>query len=83
MMSGLVLNKDVKWLTFHSSYDFGYLLKTLTGTDLPSDEASFLEIFHLYFPCSYDLKVSESVAPVWFVRNCVLIASFCVFSCSS
>jgi CCR4-NOT transcription complex subunit 7/8 len=58
MMSGLVLNKEVKWLTFHSSYDFGYLIKTLTGTDLPADETSFLEILHLYFPCSYDLKVS-------------------------
>lgn len=56
MMSGLVLNKDVKWLTFHSSYDFGYLLKTLTGDDLPADETAFLDIFHTYFPCSYDLK---------------------------
>ena len=58
MMSGLVLNEDIKWLTFHSSYDFGYLLKTLTGQDLPVDEAGFMEVFRTYFPGSFDLKVS-------------------------
>lgn len=56
MMSGLVLNKDVKWLTFHSSFDFGYLLKTLTCCELPPDESGFMDLFHTYFPCSYDLK---------------------------
>ena len=61
-VSGLVLNDDVKWLTISSSYDFGYLIKTLTGTDLPSSESTFLELFHLYFPNAYDLKVSVCVA---------------------
>lgn len=56
MMSGLVLNDEVKWLTFHSSFDFGYLVKTLTGAKLPADEAAFMEVFHTYFPCAYDIK---------------------------
>lgn len=57
VMSGLVLNEDVKWLSFHSSYDFGYLLKTLTCAELAQDEASFLDMLTTYFPCIYDVKV--------------------------
>lgn len=56
MMSGLVLSEDVKWLTFHASYDFGYLLKTLTCSDLPLEEADFLELLRTYFPNIYDVK---------------------------
>ena len=55
-VSGLVLNDEVKWLTFHSSYDFGYLLKALTGTELPLDESGFMDVYHTYFPVAYDIK---------------------------
>jgi len=37
MTSGLVLCDNIKWITFHSAYDFGYLLKVLTNTSLPSE----------------------------------------------
>jgi len=56
MMSGLVLNDDVKWVSFHSSYDFGYLLKTLTCKELPMEESSFMDLLHTYFPYIYDVK---------------------------
>mmetsp|Transcript_14200 Transcript_14200/g.19424 ORF Transcript_14200/g.19424 Transcript_14200/m.19424 type:complete len:387 (-) Transcript_14200:186-1346(-) len=56
MMSGLVLNDEIKWVSFHSSYDFGYLLKTLTCTDLPMDEPAFMELLLTYFPSIYDVK---------------------------
>lgn len=56
MMSGLLLDPEVRWLSFHSSYDFGYLVKSLTCTDLPPDEVSFLELLRTYFPTLYDMK---------------------------
>jgi hypothetical protein len=60
MMSGLVLNDEIKWVSFHSSYDFGYLLKTLTCTDLPMDEPAFMELLLTYFPSIYDVKVAAT-----------------------
>jgi len=56
MMSGLVLNDEVRWISFHSSYDFGYLLKTLTCTELAVEEAGFLDLLTTFFPCIYDVK---------------------------
>jgi len=57
MMSGLVLCEDVKWVSFHSGYDFGYLIKILTCQTLPVDEQGFFELLHLYFPTLYDVKL--------------------------
>lgn len=54
--SGIVLNENVKYLSFHSGYDFGYLLKMLTNTSLPSDEADFFDLLKIYFPVIYDVK---------------------------
>lgn len=56
MTSGIVLNEDVKWITFHSGYDYGYLLKVLTCEALPKSEKDFFDLLHTYFPCIYDLK---------------------------
>lgn len=48
---------NIKWLSFHSGYDFGYLLKLLTDQKLPSEEIEFFENLRLYFPTVYDVKV--------------------------
>ncbi|KAG8310582.1 CCR4-NOT transcription complex subunit 8 [Homalodisca vitripennis] len=59
MTSGVVLMDNIKWLSFHSGYDFGYLIKLLTDTNLPQDESDFFELLRLYFPVVYDVKVSK------------------------
>lgn len=56
MTSGVVLMDNVKWLSFHSGYDFGYLLKTLTNHHLPQEESEFFELLRIYFPTIYDVK---------------------------
>ena len=61
MVSGLVLDDRVKWVSFHSGYDFAYLLKLLTTQDLPGDEKSFFELLKIYFPTIYDIKYMTSL----------------------
>ncbi|WJZ98333.1 hypothetical protein VitviT2T_016862 [Vitis vinifera] len=56
MSSGIVLNESVHWVTFHSGYDFGYLLKLLTSQNLPETQAGFFELIRIYFPILYDIK---------------------------
>ena len=42
-------------MTF-SGYDFGYLLKVLTDSNLPVDEEEFFTLMKIYFPNIYDVK---------------------------
>lgn len=56
MSSGIVLNDSVYWVTFHSGYDFGYLLKLLTCQNLPDTQAGFFNLINMYFPTLYDIK---------------------------
>ncbi|XP_022732338.1 probable CCR4-associated factor 1 homolog 6 [Durio zibethinus] len=56
MSSGIVLNDSVHWVTFHSGYDFGYLLKLLTCKNLPDTQTGFFSLIKIYFPTLYDIK---------------------------
>jgi CCR4-NOT transcription complex subunit 7/8 len=56
MSSGIVLNDNVHWVTFHSGYDFGYLLKLLTCQNLPDTQVGFFNLINMYFPTVYDIK---------------------------
>ena len=55
--SGLIMNEDVTFVTFHSVYDFGYLIKMLICKPLPSDEAEFMRLLDVMIPHYYDLKL--------------------------
>ncbi|KAG6032792.1 hypothetical protein E4U41_007134 [Claviceps citrina] len=54
--SGLVCFDEVKWISFHGGYDFGYLTKLLMCTPLPNDEVDFDHKMKLHFPTTYDVK---------------------------
>mmetsp|Transcript_337 Transcript_337/g.797 ORF Transcript_337/g.797 Transcript_337/m.797 type:complete len:329 (+) Transcript_337:122-1108(+) len=66
MVSGLVLDDRVKWVSFHSGYDYGYLLKLLTTVELPNEEKAFFETLRLYFPNIYDIKYMTSLCDGYF-----------------
>jgi len=54
--SGLILNDDITWISFHGAYDFAYLLKILTNLLLPNGENEFLDLAAVYFPNFYDVR---------------------------
>ncbi|KAL1320917.1 hypothetical protein HN51_065632 [Arachis hypogaea] len=48
---------NLTWVTFHSSYDFGYMVKVLTGRKLPNDLDVFKVVVSELFGSSvYDMK---------------------------
>ncbi|KKK15027.1 hypothetical protein P175DRAFT_0509919 [Aspergillus ochraceoroseus IBT 24754] len=54
--SGLVLLDDVHWVSFHSGYDFGYLMKIMLCKPLPENEEEFHGLLNIFFPSLYDIK---------------------------
>lgn len=55
-MSGLVLNNKIRWISFHGDYDFAYLIKLLTGSNLPESKEEFDKIREIFFPHVFDVK---------------------------
>lgn len=54
--SGLIVNEDLHWVSFHGVYDFAYFLKYSTNLPLPDTEVQFFEALKLYFPNYYDIR---------------------------
>lgn len=56
MSSGLVVNDDITWITFHGTYDFAYVMKVLINDALPATPEEFGKFMKHCFPCIYDIK---------------------------
>ena len=56
LTSGLVLDPDVHWISFHSGYDFAYLVKLMNLNQLPEEESEYRRLMKIYFPSIYDIK---------------------------
>lgn len=56
IVSGLLLNPEVYWVTFHGIYDFAYLLRVVTNCKLPEIEKDFYDGLDLYFCNYFDLR---------------------------
>ncbi len=46
--SGLVIDPRIKWVSFHSYYDFGYLLRICTCVALPESDKDFFTVLQRY-----------------------------------
>ncbi|PIA46072.1 hypothetical protein AQUCO_01600386v1 [Aquilegia coerulea] len=57
LCSGLLRNSKVTWVGFHTSYDFGYLIKMLNGGKLPDHLKEFVHAVRWNFGGRvYDIK---------------------------
>ena len=68
MNSALVLNPKVKWISYHGSYDFAYILKFVMNNDdkLPKTEKEFLDTLKLFVPEYYDVKMLIKDIDIYF-----------------
>ncbi|KAK4254125.1 hypothetical protein QN277_009550 [Acacia crassicarpa] len=57
LKSGLLFNPHLTWVTFHSCYDFGFMIKLLIEGQLPSNLHLFKYLVAQFFgPKIYDMK---------------------------
>ena len=78
--SGLLVDKSITWITFHSCFDFGYLIRSILLGKLPEDEEQFSRLHKALFPTSYDIKTlirqpatvaAKLKGSLQDVRNCI------------
>ena len=57
LSSGLVLNDEIKWVTFHGAFDYAYLVKILTNDKLDVTYDQYESTVKTYFPVTLDTKI--------------------------
>lgn len=54
--SGLVMNENLHWISYHGSFDYGYFYRLIKLAPLPDYQEDFLNEIKIYFPHNYDMK---------------------------
>ncbi|PRT55250.1 Poly(A) ribonuclease pop2 [Wickerhamiella sorbophila] len=54
--SGLVLNDQITWISFHAGYDLGYIVSAMLNKNIPVERSLYLSLVGLYFPNVFDVK---------------------------
>ena len=57
MDSGLVMDENVTWITFHAAYDLGFLVKMLSNDIMPTNREEFGWWVQKFLPSTYDLNL--------------------------
>lgn len=57
ILTGLIVNSDITWVSFHGCFDFAYLIKAVSGEKLPTTVHGFNELRKHLFPKIYDVKM--------------------------
>ena len=55
--SGLLLDQNIHWISYHGVSDFAYLLKLALNCNLPNEEKDFIDLLQFYFPSFYDIRI--------------------------
>jgi len=54
--SGLLLNKNIYWLSYQSGHNYATMLQLLRANMIPYDENDFFKLVNIYFPNLYDIR---------------------------
>jgi len=55
-VSGLLSDPRISWIVHRGSFDFGFVIRSLTGSFLPKSEDEFVRLLRHYFPSFYDVR---------------------------
>lgn len=55
--SGLLLSKEITWLSYHAAYDFGFLVNMLMSKAMPNNKEEYVWWVENFMPNFYDLNL--------------------------
>lgn len=59
--SGLLMDENVTWITYHAAYDLGFLINILMNDIMPNNRKDFEWWIHKYMPSLFDLNLIYKV----------------------